>query len=393
MARLVIENATVILPDRLRKKQTVVVEGRKIVSLAVAGKARRGGKTVDASGMYLAPGFIDLHVHGVHEHLIDDGPRHLEEFCRILPRYGVTGVLPCVCPRPKGKDAEFVASLAKVKSKGAAILAFHMEGPFLTLTGALPKDALGDADPQRVQALIAAARPYKALFSVAPDFKDICTLLPLMTGQGMPAFMTHTAASVEQTEAAIDAGVRHATHFYDVYPVPPEKDPGVRPCGAVEAVLADPRCSVDFILDGEHVPPVAVRMALQCKGPDRVCLITDANVGAGLAPGKYSFVGGTQIEFAYPGAPARFTKDHPTYPGALAGSGLTLDTAVRNAVKLLGVDLPQAVRMASSNPAQTIGLSARKGKVAEGYDADLVLLDDALRVKQTWIGGVCRFQA
>jgi len=132
-------------------------------------------------------------------------------------------------------------------------------------------------------------------------------------------------------------------------------------------------------------------MALQCKGPDRVCLITDANIGAGLPPGRYKFVGNTEIEFAYPGAPARFTADHPTYPKCLAGSGLTLDCAVRNAVRLLGVDIPQAVRMASANPAQVLRISGVKGQVKEGFDADLVLLDESLNVCRTWVAGRCAY--
>ena len=393
MPRTIIRSATVILGDKLLPDHAVCFEGGKIRKVAPSAKltAGAGDQAIDAKGKYLAPGFIDLHMHGLHRHLVDNGPEDLAAICRILPRYGVTGFLPGVCPLPKGKDAEFVGRLAKVPPAGASILGFHLEGPFLTLTGALPPEAIGSADPDRVRALIAAAKPHKAVFSVAPDFEGICELIALMAAEGAPVFMTHTAANAAQTQAAIEAGARHATHFYDVYPCPAEADPGVRPCGVVEAVLADPRVSVDFILDGEHVDAVAVRMALQCKWPDRVCLITDANVGAGLAPGRYSFVGGTEIEFAHPGAPARFTKDHPKYPGALAGSGLTLDCAVRNAVRMLPVDLPQAVRMASANPAQVLRLTGRKGRIAEGYDADVVLLDAELNVQRTWVAGECVF--
>lgn len=393
MSRTIIKNATVVMLDRLAPGQSVLIHDGKIQKVAAPAKIKpsHGEEVVDAHGKYLAPGFIDLHIHGVHKHLIDDGPEHLAAFCEILPRYGVTGVLPTVCPLPKGKDAAFLASLAKVKSNGSHILGLHLEGPFLTLTGALPADAIGTADPDRVKALIEAAGAYQAIFSVAPDFQGILGLIPLMARQATPVFLTHTAADAGQTAKAIEAGVRHATHFYDVYPMPKERDPGVRPCGVVEAVLADGRVSVDFILDGEHVEPMAVKMALACKGPDRVCLITDANVGAGLEPGKYKFVGNTEIEFAYPGAPARFTADHPTYPKCLAGSGLTLDCAVRNAVKLLGVDIPQAVRMASANPAQVLNLSGLKGQVKEGMDADLVLLDQDLTVCRTWVAGQQRY--
>ncbi len=210
-----------------------------------------------------------------------------------------------------------------------------------------------------------------------------------MAANGEPVFITHTRADAARTRAAIEAGARHATHFYDVFYPPEEVDMGVRPCGAAEAILADPRTTVDFILDGEHVDLTIVRLALRCMGPEGVCLITDANVGAGLPPGRYRF-GKDEVEFKYPGGPARLTETSE-YPGCLAGSGLTMDRAVRNAVEMLEIDLPPAIRMASGNPAKVLGLADSKGLLAEGYDADLVLLDSNLQVKQTWVGGDCVF--
>jgi len=385
MPQLLIRNASVVTLDGVEGGLSVLCDrGRIVRVVADADLAGRSAEqVVDAGGGYLCPGLIDLHIHGVHEFLVDNGPDDLARMCQILPRYAVTAFLPTVCPRPKGQDARCVASLAQVRSSAAQILGLHLEGPFLTMTGALPPEALGKADPDRVRALIAAAAPYPAVFSISPDFERITELIPLMAAGGRPVFMTHTSAGVAQTQAAIEAGARHATHLYDVFKAPEETEPGVRPCGALEAILADPRVSVDFILDGEHVHPVAVRMALACKGPDRVCLITDANIGAGLPPGRYQF-GADEVEFAYPGGPARMTANS-RHPGVLAGSGLTLDLAVRNAVRLAGVELHQAVRMASANPAQVLGLEKTKGRVQEGYDADLALLKEDLTVRQTWI--------
>jgi len=175
-----------------------------------------------------------------------------------------------------------------------------------------------------------------------------------------------------------------------VFPYPGEIEPGVRSCGAVEVILADERVSVDFILDGEHVDPMAVKMALQCKGPDKVCLITDANIGAGSKPGKY-MVGEAEVEFAYPGGPARMT-ENSSYPGNLAGSGLTMDLAVRNAIKMLDVDLPLAIKMVSSNPAKVLGVDRSKGQIKAGFDADLVLLNSSLEVEQTFVAGKCCYK-
>ena len=160
----------------------------------------------------------------------------------------------------------------------------------------------------------------------------------------------------------------------------------MRGCGTVEAILANDQTTADFILDGEHVNPLAVRVALKALGPDRVCLCTDANLNAGMPPGIYTSLGDQEITVAYPGAPARLgPKTHS--PGGLCGSGLTMDRAMRNAISLLGLPLTQAVAMASTNPARILGLGCRKGRVAPGYDADLVLLDEQLTVTANWVGG------
>jgi len=389
---LLIKNVAVVEPDAVLPSHAVVCREGKIewvgpeTDLAPAP----AGAVLDGGGAYLAPGYIDLHIHGTHEFLVDTGPDHVEGLCGVLPTYGLTGFLPTVCPRPKGEDARALASLAGVRPGGTQVLGFHLEGPFLTLTGALPPEALGTADPERVRALMDAAGPYAAVFSVSPDFEGILELIPIMREGGAPVFMTHTEADVQQTRAALEAGARHATHFYDVFPISPVSDPGVRPCGAVEAVLADARASVDFILDGEHVDPVAVKMALACKGPDRVCLITDANVGAGLPPARYQFTEADEVEFAYAGGPARGT-ENSRFPGGLAGSGLTLDRAVRNAVQMLGVSIPQAIRMGSTNPAKVLGLDRVKGVIKKGYDADMIMLDESLHVLRTWVKGECVF--
>ena len=381
-----------------------------------------GNEYVDMIDYYIVPGFIDMHTHGIHHYLADNGVNDLMQICRIQTCYGVTGFLPTIAPRPAGEDALFLKTLRSAVmvdsqggniqgsqggnmpgslqdvntadsqetcSMGAQILGFHLEGPFLKITGALSSDAISAADAGRVEALIQAAHPYKAIFSISPDVAGVEKLIPLMAANDTPVFITHTAATVQQTQRAIELGARHATHFYDVFPCPAVSEPGVRPCGAVEAILSDPRVGVDFILDGVHVDPVAVQMAMACKskGPGRVCLITDSNVGAGLEPGRFTFGNSGEIYFSSKGAPARLAKDN-----TLAGSGLTMDQALRNAVNLLGLDLCEAAKMVSAYPAEIIGEGHRKGKLKAGYDADFVVLDNQLEVVQTWIGGKCSYK-
>ncbi len=343
---------------------------------------------IDCGNAFLLPGYIDLHIHGVHRYLVDNGEEDLKAICKILPQYGVTGFLPTLTPKPKGEDAAFLSRMASTETVGTQVLGFHLEGPFLKITGALDAKATTGSDEERVRSLIEAALPFKAIFSISPDAEGIEKVIPLMASNGTPVFITHTRASVAQTQRAIDFGARHATHFYDVFPIPDVTEPGVRPCGAVEAILADERVGVDFILDGVHVDPVAVKMALLSKrnGPGRVCLITDAMIGSGLGPGRYSFGSISDVIFTGFGTPARSIEDN-----TLAGSGLTMDQALRNALKWLDIDLSEASKMVSLYPAEELGISNRKGLLQKGYDADFVVLNDNLEVQQTWIGGVCHF--
>lgn len=384
MSKLILKSNIVTENEIL--KAYLIVENSKISKIT---SEKPQGEIIDLGDSFIVPGFIDLHIHGVHRALVDNGELDLKEICRTLPQYGVTGFLPTVAPRPKGEDAEFLSKLSKTKTSGTEILGYHLEGPFLKLTGALGAGAITGADDERVHALIDAAKPYKAIFSISPDVEGIEKLIPIMAENGTPVFMTHTAANVEETQRAIELGVRHATHFYDVFPCPEVSEPGVRPCGAVEAILADERVSVDFILDGVHVDPIAVKMALVSKksGPGKVCLVTDANVGAGLEPGQFSFGNLGDICFAYKGAPARSVKDN-----TLAGSGLTMEQALKNAVKWLNMDLVEASKLVSLHPAKVLGLEHKKGLLKEGYDADFVVLNAELDILQTWISGECFYR-
>lgn len=384
MSKLIIKSNIVTENEIL--KAYLIVENSKISSIT---HIKPEGEIIDLGDSFIVPGFIDLHIHGVHRALVDNGEQDLQEICRTLPQYGVTGFLPTVAPRPKREDAEFLSKLSKTKTEGTEILGYHLEGPFLKLTGALGAGAITGADDERVHALIDAAKPYKAIFSISPEVEGIEELIPIMAENGTPVFMTHTDANVKETQRAIELGVRHATHFYDVFPCPEVSEPGVRPCGAVEAILADERVSVDFILDGVHVDPIAVKMALVSKksGPGKVCLVTDANVGAGLEPGQFSFGNLGDICFAYKGAPARSVKDN-----TLAGSGLTLEQALKNAVKWLNIDLVEASKLVSYHPAKVLGLENKKGLLKEGYDADFVVLNNELDIMQTWINGKCFFE-
>lgn len=395
MATLLIVNAAVVTKEDVIPNGAVLVEDRKIKRIAREDNLKNLSveEKVDAADQFLVPGYIDLHAHGIERYLIDNGPQDLGNIFELMPKYGITGFLPTIFPSERESTAPLLSALSGVQSHGAANLGFHMESRFLAKTGAGVPSSIGPGKPQDVIELIEAAQPYRAIFSISPELEGAGELISVMASYNAPVFITHTEADVKQTQAAIDAGVRHATHFYNVFPCPVETELGSRPCGVVEAVLADPRVSVDFLLDGVHVEPVAVQMALQCKGVDGVCLITDSVVGAGLPAGRYMSICEQEIEIALPGGPARTTENSIHGPGGLAGSSLTMDLAVKNAVKLLGVGLSTAVRMASTSPARVLGLENQKGQIKEGFDADMIMLNGDLKPVRTWVGGECVYTA
>ena len=312
--------------------------------------------------------------------LYESGPDGLRACARELGRFGVTTVLPTIVPQIRdgwldllGKIAAAIPSVREVNIPG-----LHIEGPFMAIGGAACPTLPGDVD--LLEEILAACAGRIAVMSVSPDTPNIVPVIRRLRQEKIIVFLTHTRAGVEQTEAALDAGAVHATHFYDVFYPPAETEPGARPVGAVEAILADPRASVDFIADGVHVHPTAIRAAIAAKTWAGVILITDSNIGAGLPAGVYDTPWGYQVKVSPQDAARHVTKNF------LAGSALTMDRGIANLLRWLKLPPEQVWAMGSLNPARLLGLS-RKGLIEPSADADLVLWDDDITAARTWVGG------
>ena len=222
--------------------------------------------------------------------------------------------------------------------------------------------------------------------SISPETPNILPVIERLCQRGIVPFITHTRATAEQTQRAIDAGARHATHFYDVFHLPEETDPGVRPVGAVETILADPRCTVDFIADGVHVHPTAIKAAVAAKGPAGVMLTTDSNIGAGLPPGIYDSPMG-QIKTS---DAARLHRPGEPLDGGLAGSTLTMNRGIANLLAWLGLPEEQTWAMGTSNVARLLRLTtkvraSRLGCRPRALGANA----GSLRSRSTWVAGRC----
>lgn len=349
-----------------------------------------GCPRVDGRDGLLTPGMIDTHTHGIGKWMYEKEVEDLVQGSRFAAQFGTTTVYPTLVPIPgpglMGQLEKVSRSLDRVP--GARMRGLHLEGPFMALAGAAcPTMA---ADLGLLEEMMAACGGRLAIMSISPETTNIIPVIERLVERGVVPFITHTRASIGQAEAAIAAGARHCTHFYDVFPLPPETEPGVRPVGMVEAALADPRVTLDFICDGCHVHPLVVRMALAAKGYRGIVLISDSNIGAGLPPGLYDTPWGYPVRVK-PGDGARVAGDGPK-AGVLAGSALTLDVAVRNVLGWLSIPPEQVWSMATRNPARLMRLETA-GRIAVGADADLVLWDQDLRVVRTWVAGACVYDA
>ena len=386
MSALLIRNVRLVRPGLEVTAGDVLVRGGRIVAAGAVPRPEAATATehFDGGGRLLTPGLIDVHTHGVMRSLYENepaSPEGLAGAARALGRFGVTTVLPTIVPQIRPGWLERLAAIAAALPSVHEVFipGLHVEGPFMAVGGAACPTLPGDL--VLLDEILAACSGRLAVMSVSPDAPSILPVISRLRERGVVVFLTHTRATAEETEAALEAGAVHATHFYDVFYAPAEKDPGVRPVGAVESILADPRMSVDFIADGVHVHPTAIRAAVAAKTWRGVTLITDSNIGAGLPAGTYETPWGYPVKVA-PGRAAR----HAT-KSFLAGSALTMDRGMENLLGWLRLPPEQVWAMGTLNPANLLGL-AQRGRLEPGAHADLVLWDEGLRAHRTWLGGV-----
>jgi N-acetylglucosamine-6-phosphate deacetylase len=380
-----IRNARLVEPGKKISAGDVLVRDGRIVATGTIDAPEKDVTTIEANERLLTPGLIDLHTHGIKHSLYEGGVAGVKSAAQSLGQFGVTTVLPTLIP--KITDAwfqmvdEITAALPSIKEVN--IPGLHIEGPFMAVGGAACPTLPGDL--VLLEKILTVSNGRLAVMSLSPDAPNIVPVIKRLREKNIAVFLTHTRANVEQTEAALEAGARHATHFYDVFHAPADTDPGVRPVGAVEAILADPRASVDFIADGVHVHPTAIRAALAAKGWPGIILITDSNIGAGLPAGIYDTPWGFQIKVSPETAARHAVKN------SLAGSALTMDRGMANLLKWLPLPPEQVWAMGTLNPAILLGL-ARKGRLEAGADADLVLWNDDLTPANTWVNGTLVYE-
>lgn len=387
---LIITNGTVI-GERLIPGGSVVVIGGKILfvgderdtRLLLKAADRSVFQIIDAQGGYIAPGLIDIHIHGsAGVDFMDGTEEALRTMARFLASTGTVAFLPSTVtasPEKTRRVAELVAHFQRQPDE-AEVLGIHLEGPYISeeFKGAQYGPEIRAADLDELQSLYDILGDKLRLVTLAPEAPRAMEAVDWLVERDIPVAIGHSAATYAEAAAAIERGARHGTHLYNGMRGLHHREPGV-----VGALLAEPDAYVQLIADMIHVHPGAIRVALACKPLERVLLITDAVQATGLPDGEY--VLGDQRIFVKDGA-ARLAE------GNLAGSTLTLLRAVRNMIEALGVPLEEAFQMASRNPAEAVGFN-NKGWIKEGYDADLLVLSPDLELKMTIIGGAVAYSA
>jgi N-acetylglucosamine-6-phosphate deacetylase len=378
--RQLLTGARLFTGDTILDGHSLLVEGGKILDLIPRGTAPQARTVPLPAGSLLAPGFIDTQVNGGGGALLNDTPTvdAVRTIVSAHRRYGTTGLLPTFITDASDKMHAAATAVAEAaRTVGSGVLGLHLEGPFLSL------ERRGVHSPAFVRPPTAGDIAYlselpnefpggRVLLSLAPetvadaDIRQLADAGVLLAG-------AHSAASYARTMEAIRAGVSGFTHLFNAMPPVANREPGI--AGAA-LLSAETWCGI--IVDGIHVHPAVLKLALAAKPRGKLMLVTDAMPPLGTDATSFALYGATIHR-----RDGRLVTDD----GTLAGADLDMAQAVRNCIGLLGIEREEALRMASLYPADFLGMAGRRGRLAPGYQADLTLLDQSNHVLGTWVAG------
>jgi len=339
-----------------------------------------GARTLDFPDLILAPGFIDVHIHGGAGHdVMDADDTGLDRVERQLTRHGVTAYLPTTVTAPEDRILRALEHLGKSaqrrESRGRACpIGIHLEGPFISHAkrGVHPPANLVQPSPGALERFWQASQGTIRMMTIAPELPGAVETIRHARTLGVHSSLGHSNATYAEARAGIAAGADHATHTFNAMRPLDHREPGI-----LGAVLEDDDLSADLIADGIHVSASALRLFLRAKGDEKAILITDAISATGMPEGKYK-LGDLEVQVS---------GGRCESGGKLAGSVLTLDCAIRNVMSFAHWQLDRVVKLATLNPARLLGIASERGMVARGRRADLVLLTPEAKVMHTLIAG------
>jgi N-acetylglucosamine-6-phosphate deacetylase len=384
VTRTVFRGGDVVLPDRVAERHALIAEAGQVVGIVADDQATAwGDQVVDVSDCFVAPGFVDVHVHGVAGHDVLDGPGAVRRVSEILPRFGVTTFCPTsVACSPAALEALLaeVARLRTAGGPGARVIGAHLESNFLNqdFRGAQPAEWLRTPDEgSDVLGVIDRYRGAVAIVTLAPEIEGGQALVKELGRDGLRVSLGHSGATWDQAEAAFENGATRVTHLFNCMRPMSHRDPGL-----VGAALAREAVTVEVIGDGAHVHPAIMRTVWAAKGARRVIAVTDGTAGSGLPRGSVARLGGRSV---------RVDDVARLDDGTIAGSVATMDQVFSRWARDVGVGVVDAAVMCATTPAADVRRSD-VGRLVPGAQADCVVLDRQLRVCQTWIAGTRVYQ-
>lgn len=386
--RIVIVNGRLITPYSIQENASVVVENGKIVSVVTGEADVENAEVIDAGGKYISPGFIDTHCHGGGNFDFSDGtPEAMVGAAEMHAKHGTTLIYPTTAScsdQTLFETFDIYRKAMKMNKKGAALGGIHIEGGYINKSMSGGQDPRYIRNPERShwEKILARGGDIIARWSIAPELSGVSELAVELQKRGIQMSMAHTAALWEDALAAFDNGFSSITHFYSLTSTVTRRD-ALRYAGVVEAGYYMDDIYIEAIADGVHLPAPLLKLMYKQKGADRIVLVTDAMRGAGMPDGK-SILGSIKdgMEVIIEDGVAKLPDK-----SSFAGSVATADRLVRTYMQKAGVDLVNAVKMMTLTPAQMMKIDDRKGSVAVGKDADILIFDDNINVSMTMIGG------
>jgi N-acetylglucosamine-6-phosphate deacetylase len=386
MPSLLLRNASLVLPDGVLEQGWLLVEDGRITGVAATSEQPEpvlspATAVRDVAGLYVVPGFVDIHVHGGGGAAFSAGDT---EQALVAARYhlghGTTTIMASTVTGTLAEIEHHIGELSGLVQDGI-LAGIHLEGPFISKArcGAHDPDLLRAPARADVTRLLRAGGGTVRMVTIAPELEGGMDAVRLLTDSGVIAAVGHTDATYAQTRAAIELGAPVGTHVFNAMRPVHHREPG-----PVTALLEQDQVLCEVVNDGLHVHPSVVSLMFAAAGAHRIALITDAMVAAGMGDGEYR-LGALTVH-------VRDGEARLTDGDSLAGSTLTMDNALRNAVRLAGVSLADAAVSASLTPARALGIADRVGSLEHGKQADLVVLDQDLRVdsvmrKGEWLDG------
>ncbi len=381
---MIFTNARLIFPDGIRDGLEVVVEEGRIAAihpptpkLRRTGERVRENEIVDLDGNYLAPGFIDLHVHGAFgRDTMEASAEAFRSICDFHVSGGTTSLLLTTATAPLNEIVKVLQAVRDFRSTITLIVGVHVEGPFISKakSGAQRAEFIQDPSPAAVRQLLEHVEVLQRV-TIAPELPGALEAIEVFHAHGISVSGGHSDAWEKDARAAFDRGMRSVTHTFNCMSSARRRDID-RVAGLLEFALSEPDISCELIADGHHVSPTLMKMLYRAKGPQGICLVTDATAGAGLREGSRFALFGKDciVENG-----VCLLADH----SALAGSAARMIDLVRAMVREVNVPLNEAIAMATENPARAIGVET-KGRLIVGADADLVVLSPQLDVVRTF---------